>query len=285
MSADGAFAARAGARAGTDPARPLAGRAALVTGASSGLGEGIAKAFAAAGAKVAVNYHSGRERAEAVVRAVEEAGGEAVAVGADVSDEAEVERMVAETCERLGRLDVLVANSGIQRDAPFAEMSLADWRAVIDTNLTGAFLCMRAALRRFRAQEDRPDLARARGAIVAVSSVHETIPWAGHANYAAAKGGLGMLVRSLAQEVAGERVRVNAVAPGAVATRINEGALGDEAGRRRVLGLIPSGRLGEVEDVAAAALWLASDAGDYVTGQTLYVDGGMTLYPGFRDNG
>lgn len=261
----------------------LDGQVAVVTGASSGLGAAIARRFAGAGAMVVVNYHSGAERAEEVVRAIESAGGRAIAVGGDVADEGAVDRLFARAVDAYGAVDILVANAGLQKDAGFAAMSLSDWKTVLDTNLTGQFLCARAALRRFRLQGDR-GVSKAIGKILCMSSVHETIPWAGHANYAASKGGIAMLMRSLAQEVAGERIRVNGLAPGAIRTPINEEATSGEAGER-LLDLIPYGRVGEPEDVARAALFLVSDMADYLVGTTLTVDGGMTLYPAFRDNG
>lgn len=265
--------------------RPLAGQAALVTGGSSGIGAGIVDAFAAAGAMVAINYHSNADAAEEAARRIEAAGGRAIAVGGDVAEEAAVDAMVRQVAERFGRLDILVANAGLQRDAAFADMSLKDWQRVIDVNLTGQFLCCRAAVRRFIAQEERPDLSRARGKIVCVSSVHEVIPWAGHVNYAASKGGVMLMMKSLAQEVAHRRIRVNSISPGAIRTPINREAWETEEALRRLLTLIPYGRIGETEDVAKAAVWLASDDSDYVTGTSLFVDGGMALYPGFEDNG
>jgi len=261
----------------------LDGQVALVTGASSGLGEAIARLYAQAGAKVVVNYHSGAERAEDLVRSIESGGGQAVAIGGDVSDEGAVDRLFARAVDAYGAVDILVANSGLQKDAAFTEMSLTEWKTVLDVNLTGQFLCARAAVRRFRLQGDR-GVSRAIGKILCMSSVHETIPWAGHVNYAASKGGVAMLMRSLAQEVAGERIRVNALAPGAIRTPINEEATSGAAGER-LLKLIPYGRVGDPVDVARAALFLASDMADYLVGATLTVDGGMTLYPGFRDNG
>jgi glucose 1-dehydrogenase len=260
-------------------------QSALVTGGSSGIGAGIARSLAAAGAKVAVNYRSGREAAEALAAEIVAEGGEAFAVGADVSSESEVETMLSETVRRFGRLDILIANSGIQRDESFRDLSLDDWRRVIEVNLTGQFLCCREAVRQFLAQEDRTELSRARGKIICMSSVHEVIPWAGHVNYAASKGGIMLMMKSLAQEVAPERIRVNSIAPGAIRTPINEDAWNTEDALRKLLKLIPYGRIGEPEDVAKAAVWLASDESDYVTGTTLFVDGGMTLYPGFEDNG
>jgi glucose 1-dehydrogenase len=261
----------------------LDGQVALVTGGSSGLGRGIALIFAQAGADVVVNYRSDREGAEAVVRTITESGGRAIAVQADVAQEQAVEAMFAQTVETFGAIDVLVANSGIQKDAKFGDMSLQDWQQVLNTNLTGQFLCARAALKQFRAQGDR-GVSRAHGKILCMSSVHQVIPWAGHVNYAASKGGVSLLMKSLAQEVAGERIRVNAIAPGAIRTAINTESTQGEAAKQ-LLKLIPYQRIGEAEDVARAALFLASDMADYVVGATLFVDGGMTLYPGFEDNG
>jgi glucose 1-dehydrogenase len=261
----------------------LDGQVAVVTGASSGLGRGIAEAFAQAGAAVVVNYHSGAEQAEEVVRHIVAAGGRAVAMGGDVSEEAAADGLVAAAVEHFGGLDIMVANAGLQKDAPVGEMSLADWRKVLEVNLTGQFLCCRAALRRFRAQGER-GVSRARGKIIGMSSVHEVIPWAGHVNYAASKGGIAMLLKSLAQEVAAERIRVVGIAPGAIRTRINEAAT-QGAAAAKLLKLIPYGRIGEAEDVARLAVFLASDMADYITGTTVFVDGGMTLYPGFEDNG
>lgn len=263
----------------------LAGQSAIVTGASSGIGEGVALALAAEGARVAVNYRSGRGAAERIVARIRDGGGEAVAVGADVGDEGQVQRLFTEAARAFGRLDILVANAGFQVDAPFRDMTLDQWRRVIDVNLTGQFLACREAVRRFLDQDERPDLSRARGKIVCVSSVHEVIPWAGHVNYAASKGGVMLMMKSLAQEVAPHRIRVNSIAPGAIRTPINREAWETPDALSRLLRLIPYGRIGEPEDVARAAVWLASDEADYVTGTTLFVDGGMTLYPGFEDNG
>lgn len=261
----------------------LHGQIAIVTGASSGIGRATALSLARTGARVAVNYHSDGDAASDLVDQITTEGGQAFVCGADVSDPADVERLFAETVERWGAVDILVANSGLQRDAAAVDLTLDDWRRVIDVNLTGQFLCAQAALRRFRAQ-GRRDVSRALGKIVCVSSVHDVIPWAGHANYAASKGGVAMLMKTLAQETAGDGVRVNAVSPGAIATPINaEETQGPNADK--LLDLIPYGRIGDVEDVANAVTWLVSDLADYMVGATLYVDGGMTLYPGFRNNG
>jgi glucose 1-dehydrogenase len=263
----------------------LRGQRALVTGASSGIGKAIALAFARAGARVAVNFASGEAKAKAVVAEIERPGGEAIAARGDVSKPEECEALVAETVRHFGGLDILVANAGIQRDAPAGEMTLEQWRQVIDFNLTGQFLCAQAALRQFRRQPREGNASRAAGKIVFTSSVHQVVPWAGHANYAAAKGGIKLLMETLAQELAPEGIRVNAIAPGAIKTEINRPAWESGEAARQLLKLIPYGRIGEPEDVARAAVWLASDEADYVVGATLFVDGGMTLYPAFAEGG
>lgn len=256
---------------------------AIVTGGDSGIGRGICLAFARAGARVVVNYNSSRDKADEVVAQIEADGGKAIAVQCDVSQEDAVDRLFDQAVETFGGVDILVANSGIQKDAGFADMSLADWQAVIDVNLTGQFLCARAAIRHFRRQGNR-GRTRANGTILFMSSVHETIPWAGHVNYAASKGGVGMLMKSLAQEVAHERIRVNGIAPGAIRTAINEDVTEGDDGKK-LLELIPYGRIGATDDVAPLALFMVSDLADYMTGSTVYIDGGMSLYPGFEDNG
>jgi len=263
----------------------LHGQVALVTGASSGIGAATARALARAGAAVAVNYAGNPAGAQAVADAITGAGGRAIVVRAVVSIEAEVTAMFAAVLDAFGRLDILVGNAGLQRDAPFVEMTLEAWERVLAVNLTGQFLCARAAVRQFLAQEPRPELSSALGKIICISSVHDVIPWAGHVNYAASKGGLSLLVKSLAQEVAEKKIRVNAVSPGAIRTPINRAAWETPEAEAALLKLIPYGRIGEPEDIARAVVWLASDASDYITGATLYVDGGMTLYPEFREGG
>jgi glucose 1-dehydrogenase len=263
----------------------LAGQTAVVTGGSSGIGAAIATELGVAGANVIVNYRSSEDGAMDVVSTIEKAGGKAIAVGADVSQEKDVRRLFDEACKAYGAVDILIANAGLQRDAPTHEMSLDDWRMVIEVNLTGQFLCCREALRHFLDRGPRPDVSRALGKIVCISSVHQFIPWAGRANYAASKGGVMLLMKSMAQEYANHRIRVNGIAPGAIKTSINKESWEDEDARRELLQKIPYDRLGEPEDIAKAALWLASDDSDYVTGETLVVDGGMALYPGFRDGG
>jgi len=260
----------------------LHGEVALITGAASGIGRAVAIELAAAGARVVVNdLGSARSKSQAVVAEIEKSGGSALAIDADIGSEAEVGRMFDQIRERLGGLQILVNNAGIERNHPIAEMPVAAWRQVIDVNLTGQFLCARGAVREFlRGPMELPE-RKARGKIICMSSVHQTIPWADHANYAASKGGVMLLVKSLAQELAAKRIRVNAVAPGAIRTPINHAAWADEAARAALLRLIPYGRIGVPEDVARAVLWLASDASDYVTGTTIVVDGGMSLYPAF----
>ncbi len=262
----------------------LHGQTAIVTGAASGIGAAVAIAYAAAGAKVGVNFRGEPAPAEQVVADIRAAKGEAIALEADVSQEAEVEHMLAAFVDAFGRLDVMVANAGLQRDANVTEMTLAQWRSVIDVNLTGQFLCARAAIKQFLRQGPAP-ASRALGKIICMSSVHEVIPWAGHVNYAASKGGVMLMMKTLAQEVAAQKIRVNGIAPGAIRTKMNEEAWSDPRRAAELLKLIPYGRIGEPQDVAKAAVWLACDEADYVTGTTLFVDGGMTLYPAFRDNG
>ena len=265
--------------------RPLEGQRAIVTGANSGIGEGVAKALAEAGARVVVNYVAGPDRAEQVVDEIRRAGGEAVPVRADVSREDQVEAMFAQTIAAWGSVDIVVNNAGLQRDAPLHQMSLKDWQFVLDVNLTGQFLCARAAVREFLRRGVVPELSAAAGKIICMSSVHDVIPWAGHANYAASKGGVSMLMKTMAQELAMHKIRVNAVSPGAIKTPINTDAWATPEAERKLLKLIPYYRVGETHDIARAVVWLASDLSDYVNGTTLYVDGGMTLFPEFRGNG
>lgn len=267
----------------------LQGRVALVTGATSGIGRAVAVALAEAGARVAINHRDtedGAKRAADVVAQIEQAGGTACPVKGDVSREDDVERMFADVRDRLGELDILVNNAGIEKPAPIQDMTLAQWRDVIDVNLTGYFLCARAAARAFLARwPEPPPKGASAGKIIFMSSVHEVIPWAFQANYAASKGGVALLMRSLAQELAPRKIRVNSIAPGAIRTPINKEAWGTDEAMSELLKLIPYGRIGEPDDIGRAAVWLSSDASDYVTGATLFVDGGMTLYPEFRGAG
>ncbi len=262
----------------------IKGKRALVTGANSGIGRGIAVELARRGAHVAINWVADESATAAVLAEIEAAGGRAVAVRADVSSESEVAAMFTRVVDALGGLDLLVNNAGLQRDAAFDELTLAQWQKVIDVNLTGQFLCAREAVRTFKRRGRVPG-TRSLGVIIGVSSVHDLIPWAGHANYAASKGGVAMLMKTMAQELAPIGVRVNSVSPGAIRTPINTHAWSTPAALDALLELIPYKRIGEPDDVARAVAWLASDEADYVTGVTLYVDGGMTLYPEFADGG
>jgi glucose 1-dehydrogenase len=265
--------------------KSLVGQKALVTGANSGIGRAVAVALGEAGADVVVNYVSGEEEAEHVVQRIRAFGVQAYAHRADVSREDQVQQMFATMIARFGTIDVLVANAGLQRDAPFAQMTLEQWNTVIAVNLTGQFLCAREAVREFLRRGVVETVSCAAGKIICMSSVHQEIPWAGHANYATSKGGVMMMMRSLAQEVAGHRIRVNAIAPGAIRTPINTAAWSTPAAYSSLMALVPYGRIGEPEDIARAAVWLASDDSDYVVGTTLFVDGGMTLFPGFATGG
>ena len=264
----------------------LQNRIALVTGASSGIGAGIARQFAADGATVFVNYPGGpADQADAVVKSITDAGGRAFAVAADVSKEDQVQAMFAQVVQQCGTLHILVNNAGLQQDAAFVDMSLAQWQRVIDVNLTGQFLCSRAAAREFLRRGPQPDVARATGVILHTSSVHEVIPWGGHANYATSKGGIMQLMKSTAQELAPQKIRVNSIGPGAIKTPINTAAWNTPEAETALLKLIPYDRVGVPEDIAGLAAWLCSDEADYITGQTIFMDGGMTLYPGFATGG
>jgi glucose 1-dehydrogenase len=265
--------------------RILAGQKALVTGGSSGIGRAVAIALGGAGADVAVNYRSGEEEAQEVVGAIKEKGSNAIALQADVAKEDQVQAMFAKMFDAFGTIDILVVNAGLQQDAPFEQMTLQQWSTVINVNLTGQFLCAREAVREFRRRGVRPEISCAAGKIICMSSVHDTIPWAGHVNYAASKGGVMLMMKSIAQEVAPYRIRVNSISPGAIRTPINREAWATPEAYAELLKLIPYKRIGEPEDIARAAVWLASDEADYLTGTSLYVDGGMTLYPGFEAGG
>nr|WP_307787286.1 MULTISPECIES: SDR family oxidoreductase [Streptomyces] len=274
-----------GTSQGVIPAHLLRGQKALVTGANSGIGRATAIALGRAGADVVVNYVAGAEEAEKVVEEITGLGVRAAAYEADVSDEQQVVAMTDRMVREFGTIDILVANAGLQRDAPFTEMTLAQWQKVLDVNLTGQFLCAREATKEFLRRGVVPEVSRAAGKIICMSSVHQLIPWAGHVNYASSKGGVQMMMETLAQELAPKKIRVNAIAPGAIKTPINRGAWETPEAREDLLRLIPYDRIGDPEDIGYAAVGLASDLMDYVVGATLYVDGGMTLFPGFATGG
>lgn len=266
-------------------AQLLRGQKALVTGANSGIGLATAVALGRAGADVVVNYVVGAHEAENVVKEIEGFGVRAYAHEADVSDEDQVAGMVARMVEEFGTIDIMVANAGLQRDAALTEMTLAQWQKVIDVNLTGQFLCAREAAKEFIRRGVVEEVSRSAGKIICMSSVHQIVPWSGHVNYASSKGGVGMLMQTLAQELAPKRIRVNAVAPGAIRTPINRDAWSTPEAEAELLRLIPYRRVGDPDDIANAVVAMASDLLDYVVGATLYVDGGMTLFPGFATGG
>jgi glucose 1-dehydrogenase len=265
--------------------KKLQGQVAVVTGASSGIGAGVAKALAMNGARVVVNYSSSADKAEEVLKEIKDAGGEGFTIKADVSKEGDVVKMFQETIKRYGTVDILINNAGLQKDAKFHDMTLDQWNHVIGINLTGQFLCAREAIKEFMRRGIVPERSKSAGKIICMSSVHEVIPWAGHANYAASKGGVMMLMKTIAQEYAPMKIRVNSIGPGAIRTPINYAAWQTPQAYNQLLKLIPAKRIGESEDVGRAAVWLASDDAEYVNGITLFVDGGMLLYPGFEDNG
>jgi glucose 1-dehydrogenase len=266
--------------------KKLEGQIAIITGASSGIGAGCAKELAKAGATVVVNFPvaSTREMADRVVSEIAANGGKAITYQADVSKETEVQKMFSDVVKQFGTVDILINNAGLQKDAPFTEMTLEQWNFVLGVNLTGQFLCAREAIKEFL-RRGVNGKSKSAGKIICMSSVHEVIPWAGHANYAASKGGVMLMMKTIAQEFAPKKIRINSIAPGAIATPINHDAWDTTEHLQKLLRLIPQKRVGQVEDIGKAVVWLASDDSDYVNGTTLFVDGGMTLYPGFEDNG
>ena len=263
----------------------LKGQSALVTGANSGIGKAVAIALAMEGANVVVNYVTKPEIAQQVVDEIKSNGGTAIALPADVSKEDQVQAMFQAMYKEFGTIDILVNNAGLQKDAAFENMSLADWQLVIDVNLTGQFLCAREATREFLRRGIVPERSMAAGKIICMSSVHEVIPWGGHVNYATSKGGVMLLMKSMAQELAPKKIRVNSIGPGAIQTPINRSAWETPEALKSLLTLIPYNRIGQPEDIGKVAVWLASDESDYITGTTIFADGGMTLYPGFSTNG
>jgi glucose 1-dehydrogenase len=265
--------------------KKLQGQAAIVTGASSGIGAGVAKALAAEGALVVINYSSSPEKADKVLDEIKQNGGDGFTFKADVSNENQVVEMFQTVIKKYGTVDILVNNAGLQKDARLHEMTLDEWNHVLSINLTGQFLCSREAIKEFLKRGVVPERSKAAGKIICMSSVHEVIPWAGHANYSASKGGVMMLMKSMAQEYAPQKIRVNSIGPGAIRTPINHAAWQTPEAYNQLLKLIPSKRIGEAEDIGGAAVWLSSDDSDYVNGITLFIDGGMLLYPGFEDNG
>ena len=262
----------------------LDGKTALITGGSSGIGKAIAMTYARQGANVAITFNSQEAEAAEIVNQIQRDGGKAIAVKADVSIEEDVLRLFGTVYETYHALDILVCSAGLQKDSKLTEMSLDAWKKVIDVNLTGYFLCTREAAKYFTTKAPGAT-QKAIGNIIFISSVHDIIPWSGHVNYAASKGGVAMLMKSTALELAPKKIRVNSISPGAIKTNINKDVWSNKESAKNLLKLIPYGRIGEPDDVAALALFLASAESDYITGTTIYVDGGMTLYPGFENNG
>jgi len=265
----------------------LKSQVAIITGASSGIGEGVAKSMAAEGASVVVNYpnQQSREAAEQVLKGIIDAGGKGTTAMCDVSAEDQVKKMFNDTIDQFGTVDILVSNAGIQIDSPFEEMTLEHWNKVIGVNLTGQFLCAREAIKEFLRRGVDTTRSLAAGKIIHMSSVHQEIPWAGHANYATSKGGIKLLMESIAQEFAPRKIRINGICPGAIQTPINHTAWETPEAKQSLMTLIPYQRIGQPSDIGKTAVWLASDDSDYITGASIFVDGGMTLYPGFSTNG
>ncbi|MCC7400653.1 MAG: SDR family oxidoreductase [Chitinophagaceae bacterium] len=265
--------------------KKLTKQTAIVTGANSGIGEGVALALGEAGANVVVNYVINPDAANDVVQKIRAFGSEAVAIQADVSKEDQVINMFQQTIQQFGTVDILVNNAGLQRDAKFHEMTLAQWQYVIDINLTGQFLCAREAIREFLRRGIVPERSIACGKIICMSSVHQIIPWAGHANYASSKGGIKMLMQTIAQEYGHQKIRVNSICPGAIKTPINKTAWDTPQAYNSLMELIPYNRIGVPEDIGKLAVFLASDDSDYITGASIFIDGGMTLFEGFATGG
>jgi glucose 1-dehydrogenase len=263
----------------------LTGQKALVTGANSGIGKAVAIALGQAGADVVVNYVRGEEAAKEVVETIKATGNKAIAVLADVSKEDQVQAMFKKMLEEFGTIDILVNNAGLQQDAPLETMTLQQWNTVIGINLTGQFLCAREAAKEFKRRGVKPEVSVAAGKIICMSSVHDVIPWSGHVNYASSKGGVMLLMKSMAQELAPWRIRVLSICPGAIRTPINTEAWQTPEALNDLMKLVPYNRIGEPEDIGNVTVLLASDMSDYVTGVNVYVDGGMTLYPGFEAGG
>ena len=261
------------------------GQTAIVTGASSGIGKATAIELAAAGANVLVNFIGNSVSADEIVQEIIDFGGNAISFKCDVSKKDQVDAMVAAAVDKFGTVDILINNAGLQKDAKFLDMSLADWQFVLDVNLTGQFLCAQAVVREFVKRGMRPEVSQSLGKIICMSSVHELIPWAGHINYAASKGGVMLMMKSLAQELGPLKIRVNSIAPGAIKTPINIMAWETPEAEQKLLRLIPYKRVGITSDIGNMVVFLSSDLSDYVHGATIFVDGGMTLYPGFEDNG
>lgn len=265
----------------------LQNQIAIITGASSGIGSGIAISLAAAGATVVVNHSSpsSKDAATAILKEITDASGKGIIYQCDVSKEDQVINMFRDVTAEFGTVDILVNNAGVQKDAKFTEMTLQQWQQVIDINLTGQFLCAREAIKEFLRRDIDPAKSVARGKIIHISSVHEVIPWAGHANYAASKGAIRMLMQTLAQEYGADKIRVNSICPGAIQTPINTNAWNTPEAYNSLMTLIPYNRIGKPEDIGKLAVFLASDDSDYITGASIFIDGGMTTFESFSTGG
>ncbi|MGG1364229.1 glucose 1-dehydrogenase [Priestia megaterium] len=255
--------------------KDLEGKVVVITGSSTGLGKAMAIRFATEKAKVVVNYRSKEEEANSVLEEIKKVGGEAIAVKGDVTVESDVINLVQSAIKEFGKLDVMINNAGMENPVSSHEMSLSDWNKVIDTNLTGAFLGSREAIKYFVENDIK-------GTVINMSSVHEKIPWPLFVHYAASKGGMKLMTETLALEYAPKGIRVNNIGPGAINTPINAEKFADPEQRADVESMIPMGYIGEPEEIAAVAVWLASSEASYVTGITLFADGGMTQYPSFQ---
>ena len=263
----------------------LKDQSALVTGGNSGIGEAIAIGLGEAGANVVVNYVVDPEAAEKVAEKIRAFGSKAMIAQADVSNETDVKSMFQKMFSEFGTIDILVNNAGLQRDAHFHEMTIDQWNKVISVNLTGQFLCAREAIIEMLRRGPVLERSVACGKIICMSSVHEIIPWAGHVNYAASKGAIRMFMQSLAQEYGRKGIRVNSICPGAIQTPINTAAWSTPQALASLMTLIPYNRIGQPQDVANLAVFLASDASDYITGASIFIDGGMTVFEGFAEGG
>ncbi|MCB9341901.1 MAG: glucose 1-dehydrogenase, partial [Lewinellaceae bacterium] len=257
--------------------KPLANQTAVVTGASSGIGKAVAISLGQAGANVVLDYVGDPAGAEDAADQIGAAGSQAITVQCDVSQEDQVIAMFQKAVATFGTVDILINNAGLQKDSPFVDMTVAQWDLVLNVNLKGQFLCAREAIREFIRRGPRPDVSVALGKIICMSSVHEIIPWAGHANYAASKGGVDLLMKSMAQEHGHLKIRVNSIAPGAIKTPINHSAWATPQAETNLLRLIPYKRVGVPEDIGKLAVFLCSDDSDYIHGETIFIDGGMTL--------
>jgi len=265
----------------------LRNQVAIITGASSGIGTGIAKSIASAGAKVIINHSSEKSKNEVqkVLEEIKKNGGDGMVYQCDVSKEAEVVNMFAYVVSEYGTVDILINNAGIQKDAKFIDMTVEEWDTLMGINLRGQFLCSREAIKEFLRRGIDTSRSVACGKIIHISSVHEIIPWAGHANYAASKGAIKMLMQTLAQEYGPDKIRVNSIGPGAIQTPINKEAWETKDALNSLLDLIPYNRIGQPKDIGNLAAFLASDLADYISGASIFVDGGMTSLESFADGG